>query len=163
MDTEALKAQLRAHEGVRDRAYRDTRGILTVGVGFNLTRADARTRLAAIGADYALVCAGLRALTPRQIDELLDFTIAEACNATRGIVPDFPDLPDAIQLVLVDMVFNLGAAGVSRFRKMLAAVAARDWPEMARQMEDSAWFRQVGVRSQQLVAAVRAVATEDIA
>ena len=44
MDTEALKAQLRAHEGVRDRAYRDTRGILTVGVGFNLARPDARSR-----------------------------------------------------------------------------------------------------------------------
>lgn len=163
MDTEALKAQLREREGVRDRAYRDTRGILTVGVGFNLTRPDARTRLAAVGADYALVCAGLRALTPQQIDELLDVTVAEAIAATREIVPDLPDLPDAIQLVLVDMVFNLGAAGVARFRKMLAAVAARDWPEMARQMEDSAWFRQVGVRSKNLVAAVRATATEDVA
>lgn len=163
MDTAALKAQLREHEGVRDRAYRDTRGILTVGVGFNLTRSDARTRLAAVGADYAYIASGLRALTPQQIDELLDFTIAEATAAARDVVPDLPDLPDPIQLVLVDMVFNLGAAGLRRFRKMLAAVAARDWPEMARQMEDSAWFAQVGVRSQQLVAAVRAVATEDIA
>ena len=163
MDTETLKAQLREHEGVRERAYRDSRGILTVGVGFNLTRPDARTRLAAIGADYALVCAGLRALTPQQIDELLDFTIAEATSAAREVVPELPDLPGPIQLVLVDMVFNLGAAGLRRFRKMLAAAAARDWPEMARQMEDSVWFAQVGVRSQKLVAAVRAVATEEIA
>ena len=40
------------------------------------------------------------------------------------------------------------------FRKMIEACQNHDWEEMARQMEDSRWFKQVGRRSKELQAMV---------
>jgi lysozyme len=67
---------------------------------------------------------------------------------------DFNKLPEDIQRVLVNMCFNLGGTRLSKFRNMLKACREHNWTEMAAQMEDSRWFKQVGRRSielQQLV------------
>ena len=63
---------------------------------------------------------------------------------------DFKNLPEAIQRVIVNMCFNLGGTRLSKFKNMLAACRKHDWNEMARQMEDSRWFGQVGRRSKEL-------------
>ena len=62
----------------------------------------------------------------------------------------FNNLPDDIQRVLVNMAFNLGGTRLSKFRNMLQACRNHDWQEMARQMQDSRWFGQVGRRSIEL-------------
>ena len=62
----------------------------------------------------------------------------------------FYNLPEDIQRVLVNMCFNLGATRLSKFKNMLAACRSYNWQEMARQMEDSRWFGQVGRRSIEL-------------
>jgi len=48
------------------------------------------------------------------------------------------------------MCFNLGGTRLSKFRKMIEACKKYDWEEVARQMEDSKWFHQVGRRSKEL-------------
>ena len=48
------------------------------------------------------------------------------------------------------MCFNLGGTRLSKFRNMLQACKDNDWSEMAIQMEDSRWFKQVGRRSVEL-------------
>jgi len=63
---------------------------------------------------------------------------------------DFKNLPEAIQRVIVNMCFNLGANRLGKFRNMLYAVSTSNWKEMANQMEDSRWFGQVGRRSVEL-------------
>ena len=60
---------------------------------------------------------------------------------------DFDSLPENAQHTLVDMCFNLGANRLGKFRNMLYACSVSDWNEMARQMEDSRWYGQVGRRS----------------
>ena len=67
-----------------------------------------------------------------------------------GSIPSFNNLPEDIQHVLVNMCFNLGANGLSKFKNMLKACREHNWEEMARQMEDSRWYRQVGRRSVEL-------------
>ena len=62
----------------------------------------------------------------------------------------FYNLPEPIQHVLVNMCFNLGGTRLSKFRKMLTACWEHNWDEMARQMQDSRWFYQVGRRSEEL-------------
>jgi hypothetical protein len=52
------------------------------------------------------------------------------------------------------MCFNLGGSRLSKFRNTIAACQNHDWKEMARQMEDSRWFKQVGRRSKELQAMV---------
>ena len=65
----------------------------------------------------------------------------------------FPDLinkPDNIQVVLVNMCFNLGAPRLSKFRKFISAIDNEQWIEAAVEMMDSNWANQVGPRAERL-------------
>ena len=53
--------------------------------------------------------------------------------------------------VLLDMCFNIGYAGLMKFKKMWLALGNKDYPEASRQMKDSAWYTQVGNRSKRNV------------
>ena len=53
------------------------------------------------------------------------------------------------------MVYNIGHNGVSKFKKMIAAIEAKDWDEAANQMQDSKWYNQVAFRAVRLVAMMR--------
>ena len=48
------------------------------------------------------------------------------------------------------MAFNLGVAGLLKFKKMIAALEKRDYDTAAIEMLDSQWAKQVGQRSQEL-------------
>ena len=48
------------------------------------------------------------------------------------------------------MLFNLGAYRFHGFKKMIAAIEQGDYEEAARQMMDSKWAAQVGVRAREL-------------
>lgn len=50
--------------------------------------------------------------------------------------------------VLIDMCFNMGWSTLRKFKKFLAALDDEDWEEAAKQMEDSKWFKQVGMRAE---------------
>jgi len=58
---------------------------------------------------------------------------------------------EAVQLVLVDMRFNLGPGRFRHFKKMIAAVNDQDFGRAAAEMKDSRWYTQVGQRARTLV------------
>jgi len=45
------------------------------------------------------------------------------------------------------MAYNLGIAGLNKFRKMWAAIDVADYATAAEEMLDSKWAKQVGVRA----------------
>ena len=47
-----VSKMIERHEGKRNRVYSDSVGIPTIGIGFNLNRADATDRLKSLGLDY---------------------------------------------------------------------------------------------------------------
>ena len=53
--------------------------------------------------------------------------------------------------VLLDMCFNIGYAGLMKFKKMWFALGNKDYPEASRQAKDSAWYTQVGNRGKRNV------------
>ena len=55
-----------------------------------------------------------------------------------------------IEHVIVEMVFQLGKTGVSKFKKMWKALSNGDRQEAATQMKDSRWFKQTPVRCEAL-------------
>jgi GH24 family phage-related lysozyme (muramidase) len=158
MNSARLRRFIEVHEGRRVNAYVDSRGIPTIGVGFNLTRPDAKDRIAALGLSYEAVCRGAVSLTDEQIDALLDLDIAAARAGARRCVQGFDTLPPQAQMVIIDMVFNLGVGGFSTFRKMIAAVERRDWTAAAEEMRDSIWYHQVGRRADQDIALIASCA-----
>lgn len=74
------------------------------------------------------------------------------------LYPNFTDLPDDAQLIIANMMFNMGLPRLSQFKKMKAAVDAGDWDEAANQMEDSRWYRQVPNRAERLIERMRLLA-----
>ena len=93
-------------------------------------------------------------MSQERVDEVyeVDFDkhVDETLHVCKNHDIDFDSLPEDIQHVLVNMCFNLGANRLGKFRNMLKACSVSDWEEMARQMEDSRWFGQVGRRSKEL-------------
>lgn len=123
---------IKRHEGLRLKPYRDSVGILTVGYGHNLQ---------ATGEAIPI------AISQEKADAYLRADMAKAEAACAAIVPGFDRLCDARRAVMLDMAFNLGERGLAGFRKMLSAIRYQDWPGAAREMVDSKWARQVGIRA----------------
>ena len=68
---------------------------------------------------------------------------------------DFNDLPDEAQLIIANMMFNLGRPRISKFKGMKAGVDSRDWNKAADEMVDSRWYTQVPNRAKRLVERMR--------
>lgn len=130
MDHGKLKQELMRDEGVRLHPYKDSVGKLTIGVGRNLDD---------VG------------LSPEEVNFLLDHDIDRAVSLARSfcIPRDFDALTDTRQRVLVNMAFNLGGKlwGFKNFRE---ALRVHDYVRAAREMLDSKWAVQVGVRASRL-------------
>jgi lysozyme len=70
----------------------------------------------------------------------------------------FNVLPEEVQLIIANMMFNMGRPRLSKFKGMKAGVDAQDWNKAADEMIDSAWYRQVPNRAGRLVKRMRALA-----
>ena len=117
-----IKELLIEHEGLKLKPYKDTKGILTIGVGRNLE-------------DNGI--SQLEALY------LLENDIKRVVKELREIFPNFDELPENVKMVLIDMDFNLGKTRFLQFKKMIQAVKNRNWEEMVKEMKDSKWCRQL--------------------
>lgn len=138
---------IRRHEGVRYTVYADTEGHPTIGIGFNLDKEGARERIKAIHADYDRVYTGNDALSEKQVTGLFAIDLEDAIESAKVIVANFAQHPDSIQSVIVDMVFNLGAAGFAKFKNTIAALERQDYCSAATEMGQSLWAEQVGARA----------------
>ena len=128
------RAQLKVDEGVRLKPYRDSLGILSIGVGRNLED---------------------RGLRPVEVDFMLDNDLDEAEVIAKTLFPTFTSLSDARKAVLLNMALNLGQTRLSGFVKLRKAVEAGNFDAAAREMENSGWYQQVGNRAVRLANQMR--------
>ena len=142
--------RVKQHEGVKAKKYIDSRGIPTVGVGFNLKRADADQKLKAVGANPIKVKQGKQALSNNQIESLLISDLKSSKEAANRVVGNLSQHPSGVQGVLVEMAFNLGAKGLSEFKNFLGAVKSKNYSAAAKEMLKSNWSKQVGDRAKTL-------------
>ena len=63
----------------------------------------------------------------------------------------FGDLPDEVQQIVVNMMFNMGRTRLSKFKKMHAAILKEDWKEASIEGRDSRWHKQVTNRAERLM------------
>ena len=136
MNIDLCKAEIKRHEGEVLEIYIDSLGYKTLGVGHLCQPND-------IEYDWEVGTPVSQEVVDAYYE--MDFRkhYYEAVNVF-GDEKGFNNLPDDIQRVLVNMAFNLGGTRLSKFRNMLQACRNHDWQEMARQMQDSRWFGQVG-------------------
>ncbi len=143
------------NEGRRTEVYLDSEGIKTIGVGFNLERDISRERIEEVGANYDDILSGNSSLTNNQITELLRLDLEDSIPAARRQVANFNNITVERQIVIVDMVFNLGETGYSRFVNTRAAIENENWGLAAKEMRNSKWATQVGSRATRNIEAMR--------
>jgi len=134
MDHDTLRADLKRDEGVVLKPYRDAVNKLSIGVGRNLDDN---------GISY------IEALF------LLDNDIGEAEKALRTNLIGYDDLDEPVQRALCNMVFNLGWPRFATFKKMIAALEAKDFETAAQEALDSKWAKQVGARATRIANLLR--------
>jgi lysozyme len=154
MNLSVLKEFLSRHEGRRLRAYSDSKGLVTIGVGFNLMQPGASQVCRLLGIDYVAVVSGKEALTDTQCDALLQHCLTNVMSGVRKLVPGFDTLSDGRQMVLVDIGFA-GLGTLAGFKKMLAAVSTGNWEQAADEILCSDWAVQVGHRAEEDAALMR--------
>jgi lysozyme len=82
-------------------------------------------------------------------------------NDCTILYDNFDELPEEVQRIIANMMFNMGRPRLSKFKGMKRGVDARDWNSAADEMVDSAWYKQVTKRADRLVARMRAVEIDD--
>ena len=137
-----IKERIKAHEGYRLEPYHCTEGHLTGGWGHKI-----------LGKE----------VVPTSQDgweNLFNNDFEKAFNGANSLIgehlenTEWSELPEpkkhAITGVLTEMCFQLGQAGVGKFKKMFSALGKCDFKEAASQMKDSRWNKQTPARCLEL-------------
>lgn len=135
---EKIESHLVAEEGEVLHAYEDHLGYLTIGVGRLIDKRRGG------------------GITREESRYLLRNDITRIAAELRSRFPWFHLLDDVRQSVLVCMAFQLGVNGVANFKRMIAALIARDYAAAAREMLDSNWAKvQTPARAQRMAEMMR--------
>lgn len=137
---EQLKNRIKTHEGYLSKVYLDSLGKATIGYGHLLTEDDDFVE----GIIY-------------DKDILEKLFINDFNNAIQGateLLQDYTVAPLARE-VIIEMVFQLGKTGVSKFKNMFAALKEYDYTRAASEMLNSAWYRQTPSRCEELLNLMR--------
>ncbi len=140
MNIDKLREQLAEDEGCKFEIYLDHLGYETFGIGHLVRDLDP---------EYGEPV-GTHVSEERVIDAFegdIDITLADCLL----VFDDFASFPEEVQLILANMMFNMGMPRLSKFKKMIAAVEAGDYQEAAAQMKDSRWYHQVTNRAERLI------------
>jgi GH24 family phage-related lysozyme (muramidase) len=154
IDPTAMYNQLKQHEGLKSKIYKDTEGHPTIGIGFNLDARHNQEYLKKIGIDVRELQNGAE-IGDGVIKLLYNHSLTQAWHDIHELVPNFQQLPTNVQMVLLDMSFNLGKPQLSKFKNMLGAVNSGDFKTAADEMIDSEWYHQVKSRGKHLVGMMR--------
>ena len=129
MNILALRSALRLDEGVRMRAYQDSVGVWTIGVGHNLQD---------------------RPVSQAVVDMILQDDIDAAVGDLDAHVSWWRNLNDVRQNVMVNLCFNMGMARLLTFHKFLSAAQTGEWATAKAELLNSLWASQVGARAVRL-------------
>jgi len=150
MDIDKLREEIAYDEGSVNEIYLDHLGLPTFGIGHLVIDSDPEH--------------GQPVGTPVSEDrcnEAFDNDVQTVINDCNILYPDFDELPEEVQRIIANMMFNMGRPRLSKFKGMKRGVDARDWNAAADEMVDSNWYRQVTKRADRLVARMRAVEIDD--
>jgi len=132
---EELKYRIKEHEGFRDTVYYDHLGNATVGWGHLVTSEDNFTS----GVTY-----------PEEVlEQVFEKDFAKAKEGADELCRDL-SINYIARGVIIEMCFQLGKTGVSKFKKMFAALQTEDYTTASEEMLDSKWFEQTPVRAKSL-------------
>ena len=139
MNMDRLLASVKKHEGYRNKVYLDTLNKRTIGVGH--------------------LCVEEFWEDDKEYEEkfLMDILEADLQNAIKGAKDLMSengcmDMDEVAEEIIIEMIFQLGKTGVSKFRNMWKALSGLDYSTAASEMLDSRWAKQTPNRAQAMSA-----------
>ncbi|AXH71396.1 lysozyme murein hydrolase [Pelagibacter phage HTVC119P] len=127
-----LKERIKQHEGFRRTVYSDSLGFATIGYGHLVLPTDNFVE----GVEY----------TKEELDKVFDVDFEKAVNGAKELIGNDSLLPQAEE-VIIEMCFQLGKTGVSKFKNMWAYLDDGDYVAAGDEMLDSNWYQQTPSRA----------------
>ena len=133
LDMPRLLKSARDHEGYRDQVYLDSLSKRTVGVGHLCVE------------DF---WEDDKKYSEKFLMEILEKDLENAISGAEELLKGC-NLPSLANEIVVEMVFQLGKTGVSKFRNFLAALQgdSPQWLKASEEMLDSRWAKQTPNRA----------------
>lgn len=146
MNIDILREEITNDEGCVFKLYNDHLGLKTFGIGHLVKKSDmeynmpldtpvSRKRINTVFAEDIMACIG---------------------DCSKWI-KDFDKLPEEVQHILCNMMFNMGYTRMSKFRKLKASIEKNNWSTASKEMKSSKWYTQVTNRAERLVQRMKAV------
>ena len=136
MVTLELLNSIRKHEGFRAKVYKDTLDFDSIGYGFAI-------KDLVLDEDIANI------ILQRKLEALI--------RRIEFKFGWFADLPGTVKDVVIEMSFQLGLSGFSKFKKTIEHLKNEEWESAADEMLDSKWAVQTPNRAKALSDRIRCV------
>lgn len=132
---EAMRMKIH-YEDIILKAYKCTAGKWTIGIGCTTYEDGKKVREQDV-------------ISLKKAVELFNFHYREAEKGVQHLfsTKEIEAMGEVRKSVLIDLIFNMGLAGVKKFPKMLKALKEQDWEEAGEQLKDSLYYNQVGQRA----------------
>ena len=144
MDMDRLLASVKKHEGYRNKVYLDTLGKRTVGVG-HLCVEDFWEDDKEYEESFLM--------------EILEKDLSGAIKGANDLLAEngCMDMNEKAHEIIIEMVFQLGKTGVSKFRKMWDALSEKNYIGASFEMLDSRWAKQTPNRAKDMAQIMKAI------
>ena len=146
MNIDQLREELEVDEGCVYQIYNDHLGYPTFGIGHLVTGHD-KEHGWSVGTD----------VDEDRVREVFEQDVQTVLSDCEKLYDDFYDLAEEAQLIIANMMFNMGLTRLSKFKGMKRGVDSRNWQAAADEMVDSKWYLQVPNRADRLVVRMRLV------
>ena len=143
MNLERLLESVKKHEGYRNKVYLDTLGKRTVGVG-HLCVEDFWEDDKEYEESFLM--------------EILQKDLQEAIRGAKELMQEHgcADIDERAEEILIEMVFQLGRTGVSKFKNMWKALSEHNYVGASFEMLDSRWAKQTPNRAKNMADQMKA-------
>ena len=145
MDMSRLLKSVKEHEGYRNKVYLDSLGKRTVGVGHLCVEDHWEDH---------------KEYSEKYLMKVLKDDLKNAIEGAERLCSDCPVLDDLAKETIIEMIFQLGETGVSKFRNMWKALKQTppQYGVAATEMLDSRWAKQTPNRAKEMSDHMRSLA-----
>ena len=134
-----LIESIKQHEGFRSKVYDDSLGIPTIGYGFAIKDLELEED----------IC-----------DMILERKLSILKERIEKKFQWYRYMPQEIKDVVVEMCYQLGVYGFSRFKKTIAYIQNKQWEEASVEMLDNRWAEQTPGRAREMSNRVKKLGKE---
>jgi lysozyme len=132
----SLLDKIKEHEGFRSSVYQCTQGVDTIGYGFAIKDLE---------------------LTKEIAEQILIKKIANLESKVRKKFEWYMYLPQEGKDVIVNLCYQLGINGFSKFKKTIYLLETEQYEEASVEMLDSLWAKQTPRRAKELSEVLRSL------